>query len=150
LTLVKPRLAALLLGLAALPSIAGIAPTVDQNGRLKRSELPVTQGEAAGRASEADYDAAGNAIKRRQVGSDGSLREHLAFYDAQNRVVREVSPVMDPTVDATARRQICRVYNALGDLAELWVGPTADSTSATCNYADNNLKKQVAWLHHQS
>jgi RHS repeat-associated protein len=118
----------------------------DQGGRLKRSELPAIQGAAAGRAVEADYDAAGNVIKRRQVGSDGTIREHLAFYDAQNRPVREVSPIMDPAVSSN-RRQVCRVYNALGDPTELWVGPTTDSTSATCNYADGNLKKQVTWAY---
>lgn len=118
----------------------------DQGGRLKRSELPAIQGTAAGRAVEQDYDAAGNIVKRRQVGSDGSVREHLAWYDAQNRPVREVSPIMDPAVSSN-RRQICRVYSPLGDLTELWVGPTTDATSATCNFADGNLKKQVAWTY---
>ncbi|MEW5837141.1 MAG: RHS repeat-associated core domain-containing protein, partial [Pseudomonadota bacterium] len=111
-----------------------------QGGRLARSEWPAIQGEAAGRALEQDFDAAGNVVRRRQVGSDGSVREHLAFYDEHDRVVREVSPAVDGV-----RRQICRVYSSLGDLTELWLGPTTDTASASCNFADASLKKQVSW-----
>lgn len=113
-----------------------------QGGRLKRSELPVIQGATAGRASEQDYDAAGNVSKRRSVGSDGTIREHLAYYDEQDRVVREVSPAVDGK-----RRQVCRKYGNLGDLIEVWIGSTTDTTSTVCNYADANLKKQVTYLY---
>jgi len=135
---------------------AGITQTYtyfgpEQNGRLKRSELPAIQGATIGRAIEQDYDVNGNIIKRREVGSNNSVREHSYYFDALNRLSREISPIIDPTVSATARRQICRVYNNLGNLTELWIGSTTEtptvSSSASCNFADTNLKKQITYVY---
>lgn len=109
-----------------------------KSGRLQRASLPAIQGAATGRATEYDYDAAGNVIRESAIGSDGSLRSHLSFYDELERPVRQVSPAVDG-----ARRQVCRQYSALGDLTSLWIGPTVDTTSATCNFSDTNLKKQA-------
>ena len=132
--------------LQSLTDAAGVTITnsyhsAAQGGRLKRAELPAIQGAATGRASEQDFDAAGNVVKRRTVGSDGAVREHLAFYDEQNRVVREVSPLVDGV-----RRQVCRKYSNLGDLTELWIGATTDTAGTACNFADVNLRKQVTYL----
>lgn len=138
--------------LQSLTNPAGISQTYSyygpaQQGRLKRSTLPAIQAENAGRASEQDYDANGNIIKNRSIGSDNSIREHLSFYDAQNRLIRQVSPIIDTEVVNPIRRQICRVYNNLGDLTELWIGSTTDTTSTSCNFADATLKKQVTYLY---
>lgn len=127
---------------AAGVTVSNTYHSAAQGGRLKRSNLPAIQSATAGRASEADYDAAGNVTKQRSVGSDSATREHLAWYDEHNRVVREVSPAVD-----AVRRQICRKYSNLGDLTELWVGATADTSSTVCNFADANLKKQVTYLY---
>lgn len=113
-----------------------------KDGRLKRATLPAIQGEAAGRSTEYDYDAAGNITRLSKVGSDGSTRDHYKFYDELDRLVREVSPAVDGS-----RRQICRKFANLGDLTELWVGPTADITSTSCNFADAALKKQVTYAY---
>jgi RHS repeat-associated protein len=114
----------------------------DKQGRLKSVGLPAIQSEAAGRGVEYDYDAAGNVVTQSAVGSDGAKRTHLRFYDELNRPVREVGPLV-----GSAHRQICRQYGSLGDLSSLWVGPTADTTSTTCNFGDAALKKQATYLY---
>lgn len=113
-----------------------------KEGRLRRATMPAIQGAASGRATEYDYDAAGNVIRLSQIGSDGTTRDHYKFYDELDRMVREVSPAVDGT-----RRQVCRKFSNLGDLTELWVGPTTDNTTATCNFSDTTLKKQVTYTY---
>jgi YD repeat-containing protein len=53
-------------------SSTGSAGTYAADGRLKRVTQPAIAGQAAGRATEYDYDAAGNVIRTRAVAADGS------------------------------------------------------------------------------
>ena len=113
----------------------------ERDGRLKRVTLPAITGRSAGRATEYDYDLSGNVIRQSQIGDDATTRDFYRFYDEQNRAVREVTPLMVNSL----RRQVCRKYSNLGDLIEIWAGPTTDATSSTCNYSDSALTRQVAW-----
>lgn len=123
-------------------SSTGSAGTYAADGRLKRVTQPAISGQAAGRATEYDYDAAGNVIRTRAVAADGSSsRQSHSFYDELGRVTRSVGA----PDDAGNRLQVCSKFDTLGNLAEVWAGPSTDTTASTCNFSDASLKRQVAY-----
>lgn len=110
------------------------------DGRLKRITQPTIPGQAAGRAVEYDYDAAGNVIRTRAVAGDGtSTRQSYSFYDELGRVIRSVGA----PDDLGKRLQVCSKYSNLSQLLEVWAGPTTDTTRTSCDYADASLQRQV-------
>jgi RHS repeat-associated protein len=112
-----------------------------QDGRLKRSTLPKVTGQSAGRAVEiAAYDGSGRPTQINALAADGTVRDSYRHYDELGRLVREVGPQTSAT--DTSRPVACVVYTALGDVAEIWAGGTADTTSKTCTLDGVNVKKQ--------
>jgi YD repeat-containing protein len=57
---------------------------------------------------------------------------------AWGRVVRALS---EPD-DGGERLQTCYRFDGLSNLTEVWAGPTTDTTSIQCNFADSALKLQ--------
>ncbi|KAF0163671.1 MAG: RHS repeat-associated core domain-containing protein, partial [bacterium] len=99
------------------------------DGRLKRITRPPIAGQAAGRATELDYDAAGNIIRTRAIAADGSsTRQTYTFYDELGRVTRSVGA----PDDGGNRLQTCYGYDTLSNLAQLKAGATLDVASPTC------------------
>lgn len=115
--------------------------TATFDGRLRRITQPSIPGQPGGRALEFDYDAAGQVVRSRTVGADGSTRQSATFYDELGRVVRSLGA----PDDSGARLQVCTQFDALSNPTGLWAGPSTDTSSSTCNYADVNLQRQVSW-----
>ena len=116
----------------------------EKDGRLKRITQPKIQSFATGQASETDYDANGNVTKLTQIGADASTRDSYRFYDELNRPVREVGPLTSVHGAISTRLQTCYQYSNLSDVTEVWAGPSTDTVSNVCNFADGTLKRQVA------
>lgn len=109
-------------------------------GRLRRVTAPATQGQS-GRATEYAYDAAGRVVLNRRWASDASShRESYAFYDELGRAVRAVG---EPD-NSGQRLQTCTRYDTLGNLTEVWAGPTTDTTPRACNFGDAGLVRQLS------
>ena len=91
-----------------------------------------------------DYDANGNVTKLTQIGADASTRDGYRFYDELNRPVREVGPltsvpgaISTPPANLLPMLQPKRCHRS-------WAGPSTDTVSSVCNFADGTLKRQVA------
>ena len=105
-------------------------------GRITQPAIP---GQAAGRATEFDYDAAGNVIRTRAIAADGaSTRQAAQFHDELGRPVRSVG-VAD---DSGIRLQVCTRFDTLSNPVEVWAGPTTDAISPVCNYSAAGLVRQ--------
>ncbi len=114
-----------------------------QDGRLKRTTLPLVTGQAQARAVEiAQYDGAGRPTRIDALAADGSLRDSYRYYDELGRVTRAVGPQVSST--DTSRPVVCTVYTALGDVQEIWAGSTTDTVAKTCTLDGVNVKKQLA------
>ncbi|MDC6168855.1 DUF6531 domain-containing protein, partial [Paucibacter sp. XJ19-41] len=114
------------------------------DGRLRRVSLPAIPGQAAGRAEEYEYDAAGQVTRSRSIAADGSSRrERFNFFDELGRPVRSVGAADD----AGQRLQVCTKFDTLSRPIEVWAGPTTDTTRTSCDFADALLKRQQtqAW-----
>jgi RHS repeat-associated protein len=112
------------------------------DGRLRSTTAPAAAGQAAGRSVETDYDEAGQAIRRRLVAGDGTTtRQTYAYYDELGRQVRSLG-LPD---DAGLRLQTCQRFDNLGHVTEVWAGPSSDTTTAVCNFADGSLKRQASF-----
>ena len=116
----------------------------EKDGRLKRITQAKIQSFANGQAIETDSDANGNVTKLTQIGADATTREAYRYYDELNRPVRAVGPVTAVHGATSTRLQTCYRYSNLGDPIEIWAGQSNDIVSATCNFADASLKRQVA------
>lgn len=117
-----------------------------QDGRLQRTTLPKVTGQAQGRAVEiAAYDGMGRPTQINAIGADGSVRDSYRYYDELGRLVRQVGPQVSAT--DTSRPVTCLVYDVLGDVAEIWAGSTADTTSQTCTLDGVTIKKQASYTH---
>lgn len=127
----------------------GLTTTYDyydaaQDGRLKRSTLPVVTGQSSGRATEiAQYDGAGRPSRIHSLGADGSIRDSYQFFDELGRLTRAVGPQVNPPGD-TSRPVTCTVYTTLGFVSEVWAGATTDTISSTCTLDSVNVKKQLS------
>ncbi len=110
------------------------------DGRLKRITQPTLTGQATGRATEFDYDAAGNVIRSRSIAANGSsTRQSAQFYDELGRPIRSVGAADD----AGNRLQVCTRYDSLSNPTEVWAGPTSDVTRPVCDYAAAGLVRQT-------
>ena len=76
--------------------------------------------------------------------TDNAGQVAKTFYDALNRPVREVGPLVNGVYPVT-----CNAYDALGRQTEIWAGSTLDPAAASCDLtgADPDLKKQASYLH---
>ena len=116
----------------------------EKDGRLKRITQPKIQSFATGQAVETDVDANGNVIKLTQIGADATTRDSYRYYDELNRPVRAVGSLTTVHGATSTRLQTCTKYSNLGDPTEIWAGPSTDIVSATCNFSDTTLKRQIA------
>jgi RHS repeat-associated protein len=125
-----------------------------RDGLVKRITQPPAAGFSVGQALERDYDTNGNVIKTlrlpagagfadspTQLAAGAGIRDSVVFYDEANRPVRGVGPAL-----ANGQRlHVCTKYSNLGFVSEVWAGPSTDTTSATCNFTNPNLKRQVSF-----
>ena len=77
------------------------------------------------------------------LASGAGVRDGSLFYDSLNRPVRAVGPALA----SGDRLHTCTRYSNLGDVTEIWAGPTTDTASATCNFSDPTLKRQAAYTY---
>jgi RHS repeat-associated protein len=105
-----------------------------RNGRQKDTL------DALARKTTTDWDANGNAI---QV-TDNAGQVSKTFYDALNRPVRTIAPLVNGSYPVT-----CTKYDLLGRVIEVWAGSTLDTTSPSCDFtgADTGIKRQLATVY---
>lgn len=117
-----------------------------KDGRIKKST------NAAGRATQFDYDPNGNVISVTDVAADGtSSRKTLTTYDALNRPVRIVGPLYTDASYGAIHPVTIYSYDTLGNLTQVSAGrtdssgtnPASDIAAIQMTYAYDDFGRKI-------
>jgi YD repeat-containing protein len=121
--------------------------------RARIVTLPQIESYAAGRATEYDYDGNGNVTAATLIPADCATpascgRQTLTSYDELDRPVRVVGPVFSDPSHGTIRPLTQLVYDALGNVKEVWAGRTdvtasSDRVSLQMSYLYDDFGRKV-------